>query len=208
MTKILKSNTVGIKEAAEILRCGGLVAFPTETVYGLGANGLSETAVKLIFKAKNRPDNNPLILHVSSLEMASEVAYEIPVIGKKLLEKFWPGPLTLVVKKSDKVPVNVSAGGKTVALRMPDHPIALSLIKEAGFPIAAPSANISGKPSPIEAGDVLSDLDGKIDAVIDGGKCRVGLESTVVDVTQNKVKILRHGAISLEQLAELLDYKP
>lgn len=202
MTKLLSFEQLNI--GAEILRKGGLVAFPTETVYGLGANALNEDAVKNIFKAKGRPSDNPLIVHIADYDALNELVTEIPEKAKVLMDKFWPGPLTLVFKKSEKVPETVSGGLDTVAIRMPKKPVALELIKLSGVPVAAPSANTSGKPSPTKAQYVVDDMSGKIDAIIDGGNCEVGLESTVLDITGDVPKLLRPGGVTFEQLTEVL----
>ena len=189
-----------IVRAASILRWGGTVAFPTETVYGLGANALNVDAVAKIFKAKGRPADNPLIVHIAYIEELVELVAGIPFKAGALMSAFWPGPLTLVFKKSDKVPLLVTAGLDTVAVRMPAHPVALSLIDKARVPVAAPSANLSGKPSPTRGLDVLKDLRGRVDVVIDGGTCLVGLESTVLDLTVDPPMILRPGGISKEDI--------
>lgn len=190
--------------AVDILKNGGLVAFPTETVYGLGSDALNGKAVDKIFKAKGRPSDNPLIIHIAANESVCDLVSEIPTYGARLVNKFWPGPLTLVFKKSSIVPKEITAGLETVAIRMPSHPIALALIEESGFPLAAPSANSSGKPSPTLATHVIEDLSGKIDLIIDGGATNLGLESTVLDITTSPPTILRPGAITLEQLKEEL----
>ncbi len=192
-----------LRTAADIITGGGIVAFPTETVYGLGANAFDTKAVEKIFKAKGRPQDNPLILHISEFEDIGKLTEEIPQIAEKLAAAFWPGPMTLVMKKSRLVPYNATAGLDTVAIRMPAHPVAAALIKLAGVPIAAPSANISGAPSPTNADHVLRDLDGRIDAVIDSGSTHIGLESTVIDITSNRPIILRPGAVTREQVEEL-----
>ena len=183
----------------KILREGGLVAFPTETVYGLGANGFDGEAVARIFAAKGRPADNPLILHVAKKSDVKPLWANVPASARVLMDTFWPGPLTLVYNKSAAVPDEVTAGLPTVAVRMPDHKTALALIREAGVPIAAPSANVSGRPSPTLAQHVREDLDGKIDLIIDGGPCRYGLESTVLSLV-GEPTILRPGAISREML--------
>lgn len=193
-----------LKRAANILKGGGLVAFPTETVYGLGANGLDPRAVREIFRAKNRPIDNPLILHIGQLAHVEALVREIPQVGWSLMEEFWPGPLTLVMERADIVPDIISAGLPTVAIRMPSHPIARKLIQLADLPIAAPSANISGKPSPTRSEHVVEDLMGRVDAIIAGGSCEVGLESTVLDMTGEVPRILRPGAITRERLLELI----
>ena len=194
----------GIKKAAEIIKRGGLVAFPTETVYGLGANGLDENAVPKIYEAKGRPSDNPLILHISEFDEIKSIVKEIPKTAIILAEEFWPGPLTMVLKKSDIVPYRTTGGLESVAVRMPSNKIARELIKASGVPIAAPSANSSGRPSPTKASHVILDLDGKIDMVIDGGAVDIGLESTIVDVTGDIPVILRPGFITEEMLSEAI----
>ncbi|KGN02547.1 tRNA threonylcarbamoyladenosine biosynthesis protein [Clostridium novyi A str. 4570] len=191
-----------MKEAGEIIRNGGLVAFPTETVYGLGANALDSEAVKKIFIAKGRPQDNPLIVHIADFNM-DDLVKDIPAIAKKIMDKFWPGPLTLIMKKSDKIPDVTSAGLDSIGIRMPSSVVARDLIKKAGVPIAAPSANISGKPSPTNIERCIEDLDGKVEAIIGGEKCDVGLESTIVDCTVEPPCILRPGGITLEMLKEI-----
>ncbi|MGI6704664.1 MAG: L-threonylcarbamoyladenylate synthase [Clostridia bacterium] len=192
-----------LKRAGALIRDGGLVAFPTETVYGLGANGLDADAVGRIFEAKGRPPDNPLILHISCAGELDRLVKEVPQRALTLMDRFWPGPLTLIFKKSYLVPETVTAGLDTVAIRMPSHPIAMNLIKYAGVPVAAPSANISGKPSPTRAAHVIRDLSGRVDMIIDGGDVTVGLESTVAEVTGEEVVILRPGGITLEQIREV-----
>ena len=194
----------GIKKAAGIIKKGGLVAFPTETVYGLGANGLDENAVPKIYEAKGRPSDNPLILHISEFDEINSIVKEIPKTALILAEEFWPGPLTMVLKKSDIVPYRTTGGLESVAVRMPSNKIARELIKASGVPIAAPSANSSGRPSPTKASHVILDLDGKIDMVIDGGTVDIGLESTIVDVTGDVPVILRPGFITEEMLSEAI----
>ena len=194
----------GIYKAAEIIKNGGLVAFPTETVYGLGANGLDENAVPKIYEAKGRPSDNPLILHISKFDEIENIVKEIPDVAFVLADEFWPGPLTMVFKKSDIVPYRTTGGLESVAVRMPSNKIARELIKTAGVPVAAPSTNSSGRPSPTKADHVLSDLDGKIDMVIDGGTVDIGLESTIVDVTGEVPVILRPGFITEEMLSEAI----
>lgn len=193
-----------IRRAAAIIRGGGLVAFPTETVYGLGADGLRGDAVEKIFVAKGRPQDNPLILHVAEPEGVYRVASEIPLAARTLIDSFWPGPLTLVLPKKPEVPDVVSAGLSTVGVRMPDNTIALTLIAESGVPIAAPSANASGRPSPTSAEHVIADLAGRIDLILDGGPTPVGVESTVLDLTSSPPRVLRPGGITLEQLQGVL----
>ena len=192
-----------IKEAAQTINDGGLVLFPTETVYGLGANGLDKNAVKKIFIAKGRNQDNPLILHISNLEMLDSITSDITDIEYKLIKSFWPGPFTIILNKKDVVPDNVTGGLNTVAVRMPSNIIAKKLIEYAGLPIAAPSANISGKPSGTNLDDILDELKDKVDFIIDGGACEVGLESTVVRVIDNIPHILRPGKITPEQIKQV-----
>ena len=190
--------------AAEIIRKGGLVAIPTETVYGLGANGLDEQAVARIFEAKGRPQDNPLILHVAEPKEMEHRCHSIPDEAYALAEKFWPGPLTMVLPARDVVPKRTTGGLSTVAVRCPDNDATRQIIRLAGAPIAAPSANISGKPSTTTAQHVLHDHNGRIDAIVDGGPCRVGVESTIVDLTEHRPRLLRPGGITPEQLLEVL----
>lgn len=204
LTKIIGSTSDEIALAAEVLKIGGTVIFPTETVYGLGANALDESAVKKIFEAKGRPSDNPLILHISELNQVYDLVQDIPETFYILAEKFWPGPLTLVMKKSTIVPELVSAGLETVGIRMPAHPVALELLRRAGVPVAAPSANISGSPSPTQAKHVIADMDGRVDVIIDGGDCNVGLESTVLDISGEVPEILRPGGVTAEQLESII----
>lgn len=208
-TKLIKidaddPNKEDMREAAEIIRSGGLVAFPTETVYGLGANALDPEASKRIYAAKGRPSDNPLIVHISRFEELLSIAKEVPPQAKKLADAFWPGPLTMIVWKNEKVPYETTGGMDTVAIRMPNHPVALALIDESGCMIAAPSANTSGKPSPTEAGHVALDLDGKIPMILDGGPVGIGIESTIIDLTEKVPMILRPGYITKEMLEEVL----
>lgn len=193
-----------IAAAAAVIRSGGLVAFPTETVYGLGANALDATAVERIFIAKERPSWDPLIVHVSRWEMVEQVAREVGDLFQRLGEHFWPGPLTLVVPKAPTLPEQVTAGLPTVAVRMPSHPVALALIEAAGRPIAAPSANRFGRPSPTRPEHVLADLAGRIEMLLDGGPTEVGVESTVLDLTVRPPRVLRPGGVTLEALQALL----
>jgi L-threonylcarbamoyladenylate synthase len=204
-TEVLKVTAEAPKaevicRAAEVLHHGGLVAFPTETVYGLGANALDPAAVARIFTAKGRPAHNPLIVHVADEPQARQIAGDWPQAAALLAQRFWPGPLTLVVKRGEMVPDIVTAAGPTVAVRVPVHPVALALIKEAGFPIAAPSANRSSKVSPTRAAHVLRGLKGRIDLVLDGGPTPGGIESTVVDVTVSPPRLLRPGPIGPDDL--------
>ncbi|UXH43111.1 L-threonylcarbamoyladenylate synthase [Rossellomorea vietnamensis] len=194
-----------IVDAAKILQQDEVVAFPTETVYGLGANATSDTAVEKIFKAKGRPSDNPLIVHISNKEQLEGLVEEIPSDASTLIDAYWPGPLTIIFKNKENVfSERVTAGLDTVGIRMPDHPVALSIIEAAGLPIAAPSANRSGKPSPTTAQHVIDDLDGRIAGVVDGGETGVGVESTVVDCTGEIPVILRPGGITKEQLEEVV----
>lgn len=197
----------GISEAAEILKGGGLVAFPTETVYGLGGNGLDKEAAKKIYAAKGRPSDNPLILHVSSIEEVYPLVKALPEKAKKLMEAFWPGPLTLVLPKSDLVPKESTGGLETVALRSPENALTLELIRACGFPIAGPSANLSGRPSPTEASHVFEDLGGRIEGILEDGAVGIGVESTIVDLSEDCPTLLRPGAITIEDLEEVLGEK-
>ena len=190
--------------AAQIIRSGGLVAIPTETVYGMGANGLDEDAVAKIFEAKGRPQDNPLILHVADAKEIEKFCHSIPKSAYDLAAAFWPGPLTMVLPARDTVPKRTTAGLSTVAVRCPDNAVTRSIIRLSGVPIAAPSANISGKPSTTTAEHVRNDHDGKIQAIVDGGPCRVGVESTIVDLTEERPRLLRPGGISPEQLQAVL----
>lgn len=200
-TKLLQDHTEDIGVAAALLRSGELVAFPTETVYGLGADARREESVRNIFAAKGRPADNPLIVHVSDMDMLDGIAADVPAIAKKLAAAFWPGPLTMVLPKCDCIPAVTSGGLQTVGIRMPSHPAALRLIRESGCPIAAPSANRSGSPSPTTAKHVMDDMDGRIAAVIDGGLCEVGVESTVICFDDDEtIHILRPGLVSAEDL--------
>lgn len=193
-----------LNQAAMFIKQGEVVSFPTETVYGLGANGLNPEAVAKIFKAKGRPNDNPLILHVADKAGALKLTTGLNANAEKLIEHFWPGPLTLIVNKSEIVPDAVSAGLPTVAIRCPSNTFAHEFIKACGCPIAAPSANISGRPSPTNAQDVMEDMQGKVAAVLDGGNCGIGLESTVVDTTEPIPTILRPGGITYEMLVDVL----
>lgn len=193
-----------ISYAAGILRKGGLVAFPTETVYGLGANAMDGDALKKIYDAKGRPSDNPLIIHIADKNDVNILTLDIPDCARNLMDRFWPGPLTLVMKKSAAVMPVITAGLDTVALRMPSHPVALALIKEAGIPVAAPSANLSGKPSPTSAEHVIEDLTGRVNVIIDAGPTGLGLESTVLDLTVKPPVVLRPGGVTLSQLAGLI----
>lgn len=200
----LLPDTAAMRRAAEIVRAGGLVAFPTETVYGLGADATNEAAIRGIFEAKGRPSSDPLIVHVAKAEDIETVAGEVPEVVVVLAAKFWPGPLTLVAPRGPAIPAIVSGGRDTVAVRVPDHPLALELIRQAGVPIAAPSANLFSRPSPTRAEHVLEDLDGRIDMILDGGPTLVGVESTVLDLTVDPPQVLRPGGVSLERLTAVL----
>lgn len=194
----------GIVRAGEILKNGGLVAFPTETVYGLGANALDEKAAAKIYAAKGRPSDNPLIVHIAEMEALEEIAEQVPETARLLAKAFWPGPLTMIFRKSEKVPYGTTGGLDTVAVRMPDHEIAREMIRQGGGYIAAPSANTSGRPSPTTAAHVAEDLNGRIDMIIDGGSVGIGLESTIVDVSGEVPVILRPGYINQEMLCEVI----
>ncbi|MDY6329328.1 MAG: L-threonylcarbamoyladenylate synthase [Lachnospiraceae bacterium] len=193
-----------IKEASDILHAGDMVAFPTETVYGLGADALDEMASKKIYAAKGRPSDNPLIVHVANEQQILPLVKEIPESARKLMKAFWPGPLTIIFNKSDVVPYGTTGGLDTVAIRMPNHKVALTLIEESNVAIAAPSANTSGRPSPTTAKHVMDDLNGKISMVIDGGEVGIGIESTIVDVTGDIPMILRPGYINKKMLEEVV----
>ncbi|MCK9525103.1 MAG: L-threonylcarbamoyladenylate synthase, partial [Limnochordia bacterium] len=201
-TRILRPQEIG--EAARLLAEGKVVAFPTETVYGLGANALNPQAVAAIFQAKGRPQDNPLIVHLSEGGQVEAFVKDIPAQARLLMERFWPGPLTFVLEKTERIPSVVTAGLETVAVRVPDHPIALELLKQIEFPLAAPSANVSGRPSPTRAQHVLADLDGLIPAILDGGETGWGLESTVLDCTVWPFRLLRPGGVTLEDLRALV----
>lgn len=201
---VTKRITDNIAEAAEIIRAGGLVAVPTETVYGLAANGLDAAAVEKIYEVKNRPETKPISLLIASLEDAERFCREIPDKARALAEAFWPGPLTLVLWRRENVPDVVTAGGETVGVRCPDHEKTLALIRLAGVPLAAPSANISGEKSPKSAQDVLDVFDGKIEAVIDGGECALGIESTIVDFTASPPRILRQGGLPRAEIERVI----
>ena len=215
-TKLVKIDPNNIdyeilSEAASIIQRGGTVVFPTETVYGLGANALNEDACDKIFKAKGRPSDNPLIVHITSMEELYELVNEVPENAKILAEHFWPGPLTMILNKKDIVSYKVTAGLETVAVRMPKNKIATELIRLSKLPIAAPSANTSGKPSPTNASHVIEDMLGRVDMIIDGGSCEIGLESSVIDITSETPTILRPGGVTKEDVEKLFgkcDYDP
>ena len=189
-----------VARAADCLRRGGLVAFPTETVYGLGAHALDRAAVRRLFEAKGRPANDPIIVHIPAFDRIAALTRDLPAPARALADRFWPGPLTLVLPRSAEVPDEVTAGLDTVAIRIPSHPVARALLRAAGLPVAAPSANLFSRPSPTRAAHVLEDLDGRIDMVLDGGDTDVGVESTVLDLSHGTPTILRPGAITIEQL--------
>ncbi|RLF89470.1 threonylcarbamoyl-AMP synthase [Thermococci archaeon] len=193
-----------LRVAAKLIREGKLVAFPTETVYGLGADALNETAVRRIFEAKGRPADNPLIIHIADFSQVHELAREVPEEAEMLAKKFWPGPLTIVLPRKDVVPKVTTGGLDTVAIRMPAHEIALKLIRLSGRPIAAPSANISGRPSPTSAEHVIDDFYGKIECIIDGGETKIGVESTVIDLTEWPPVLLRPGGLPLEEIEKVI----
>lgn len=196
-----------IKEAGRLIAAGELVAFPTETVYGLGGDAMSPFASQKIYAAKGRPSDNPLIVHIADFADMNRVAAQVSEQAKKLADAFWPGPLTMIVKKNENVPAETTGGLDTVAVRMPDHPVALALIRKSGCLIAAPSANTSGCPSPTEASHVQKDLSGKIAMILDGGSVRIGIESTIVDLTETVPMVLRPGYITEEMLSEVLGEK-
>lgn len=200
----LNPDPIAMALAGQVILEGGLVAFPTETVYGLGANAFNAEAVARIFLAKERPANDPLIVHIHEIEQLELVARDIPELAYTLADMFWPGPLTMVLRRQPNIPDNVTAGQETVAVRLPAHPIAQELIRKAGVPIAAPSANRFGRPSPTSALHVLHDLGGSVDIVLDGGNTHIGVESTIIDLTQPIPVMLRPGGISLEELQRYL----
>lgn len=197
-------SRAAVEEAADILRRGGLLAIPTETVYGLGADGLNETAVRHIFEAKGRPQDNPLILHIPDASWLTRCCREVPEAAYRLAERFWPGPLTMILPKAEGVPLVTTAGLDTVGVRCPDHAVTRAIIEASGVPVAAPSANTSGRPSCTTAAHVREDMDGKIDGVVDGGACRVGVESTIIDLTCTPPRLLRPGGLPLEDLRAAL----
>jgi L-threonylcarbamoyladenylate synthase len=202
-TIVLPADADGVAQAGQILRQGGLVAFPTETVYGLGADALAATAVRKIFEAKGRPAEDPLIVHVASAAHVGRVAI-LSQLADRLAERFWPGPLTLVLEKTSAVPAEATAGLKTVAVRVPAHRVAQALLQAADQPIAAPSANLFSRPSPTRVEHVLEDLNGRIDAILDGGPTRLGLESTIVDVSGTHPRLLRPGGLAVEEIEAVL----
>jgi L-threonylcarbamoyladenylate synthase len=197
---VLPADASAVREAAAVLRAGGLVAFPTETVYGLGADARNAASVARIFAIKGRPADNPLIVHVAGPAQLDDVAAEVPPLARRLAKRFWPGPLTLVVDAATHLPTVTTGGLRTVAVRMPDHPVALAMLDAAGLPVAAPSANRSGRPSPTTSLHVLDDLGSEVDLVLDGGPSPLGVESTVVDARGARPVVLREGAVTREQL--------
>ena len=203
-TQLLKVNEDSIALGAKLIREGELVGFPTETVYGLGANALDAEAVVKIFEAKGRPQDNPLILHVPDAGWLERYCREVPETAYLLAEKFWPGPLTMILPRRPVVPLRTTGGLDTVGVRCPDHPVTREIIRRAGVPVAAPSGNTSGRPSPTSASDMLEDMDGKIDGIVDGGPCRVGVESTIIDLTVSPPRLLRPGGLPLEDLRRIL----
>ena len=207
MTNVIKigtdDNTKNLKIAANIIKKGGIVIFPTETVYGIGTNGLDEEAVKKLYEVKDRPLNKPISLLVSNFDMINQVAKDITEMEYKIMKNFFPGPLTIILNKKSCVPDILTAKGNTVGIRMPDNEIALKLIELSGVPIATPSANISGRPSGIDIEDIKKDFEGKVDLFIDSGKSKIGNGSTIVKVEDNEIKILRQGIITKEQIEDI-----
>lgn len=202
--KTLMLTEDNLEQAANVLRQGNLLAIPTETVYGLGADGLNEKAVAAIFAAKGRPQDNPLILHIPEAGWLERYCEDIPRQAYILAQRFWPGPLTMILKRKPNVPDVVTGGLDTVGMRCPDHDLTRAVIAQAGIPVAAPSANTSGRPSPTTAAHVMEDMEGKIDAILDGGSCTVGVESTIIDLTITPPRLLRPGGVTLEELEEAL----
>lgn len=199
-----KPDVASLRPAADTIKSGGLVAFPTETVYGLGGDALNPESSKKIYAAKGRPSDNPLIVHISDFAQLESIVQEVPDAARVLANKFWPGPLTMILKKNPIVPYETTGGLDTVAIRMPAHPVALALIKESGCMIAAPSANTSGRPSPTQAEHVYEDLNEKIEYILDGGKVNIGLESTIVDLTDGEPTVLRPGYITVDEISSVL----
>ncbi|WP_418666174.1 L-threonylcarbamoyladenylate synthase [Allofournierella sp.] len=206
-TKLQQADGPAVALAAELLKGGGIVAIPTETVYGIAASALDGAAVKKIFEAKGRPQDNPLIVHIDRLEMLEGLVGCVPERAKKLAEAFWPGPLTMILPRGPRVAAEVCAGLDTVAVRMPSHPVARAVITACGLPLAAPSANLSGSPSPTTAHYVMEDMRGRLPLILDGGECQVGVESTVVSLAGPQAMLLRPGYITQEQLQEVLREK-
>lgn len=203
--RLSATNPADIARAARILRAGGIVAFPTETVYGLGASAFNPEAIEKIFRAKQRPSWDPLIVHIADVSMLGHVVRAADPVSRSLIARFWPGPLTLLLPRSERVPDSVTAGRPLVGVRQPAHPVAIELIRQAGLPLAAPSANTFGHTSPTTAAHVLADLDGRIDAILDGGPCEVGLESTVIQVVPDGIIVYRPGALDFSALESLND---
>lgn len=201
---ISENDAAKIKKAASVIRSGGLAAFPTETVYGLGGNALMKEASKKIYAAKGRPSDNPLIVHISDMSELYRIVKEIPEKAMLLAKRFWPGPMTMIFKKADIIPLETTGGLDTVAVRFPSHPVAMMLIREARVPVAAPSANLSGRPSTTSGQHCIEDLSGRIDIIVDGGSSEIGLESTIIDVTGKEPQLLRPGAVTKEMLEETL----
>ena len=199
-----ESDPNAVRDAAAILRCGGLLGIPTETVYGLGADALNEDAVRNIFLAKGRPQDNPLIIHVPDASWLERYCRDVPPAAYRLAERFWPGPLTMILPRRDIVPLRTTGGLETVGVRCPNHPVTLAIIEAAGVPIAAPSGNTSGRPSPTTAAHMIEDMDGRIDGIVDGGPCTVGVESTIIDLTVTPPRLLRPGGLPLESLRQVL----
>lgn len=202
--KIEEADEEALREAGQVLKSGGLVAFPTETVYGLGGDALNRDSSRKIYEAKGRPSDNPLIVHIAEMEALEDIVQEVTPQARRIAEAFWPGPLTMILPKSDKVPLETTGGLSTVAVRMPSHPVAKKLIQYGGGYVAAPSANTSGKPSPTVAKYVVEDMDGRIEMILDGGEVGIGLESTIIDLTVNPPQILRPGYVTERMLAEVL----
>ncbi len=204
ITGDLEQDQLKVQQAAKIIKNGGLVAFPTETVYGLGGDAMDRGAAEKIYEAKGRPSDNPLIVHIAEIKDMEQLSSNVPEVAYKLAEKFWPGPLTMILNKSEQVPITVTGGLDTVAIRLPSHQVARNLIIESGTFIAAPSANISGRPSPTEAQHVIGDLSGRVDMIIDDGSIDIGVESTIVDLTEAIPVVLRPGYITLEMLKQVV----
>ncbi len=202
-TQVLPPEQENIRLATELLQQGEVVGFHTETVYGLGGNAFDPQAAAKIFRAKGRPGDNPLIVHIASMDMLPELTHDIPALAYRLAEKFWPGPMTMILPKSDRIPTEVSAGLSTVGIRFPSSRLAQQLIRVSGLPIAAPSGNLSGHPSPTTAAHMLHDMDGRIPMILDGGPCVVGLESTVIAVLEDRVRLLRPGGVTVEMMEEI-----
>lgn len=202
-TQVLSATEAALEQASALLAAGSLVAFPTETVYGLGANALDKNAVLSIFAAKGRPADNPLIVHIWNREQLKDIG-DVPPVAQRLMDAFWPGPLTILLPRHERIPLEVTAGLPTVAVRMPSHPVAAALLRACNLPIAAPSANRSGKPSPTTAQHVFQDMDGRIPLILDGGPCQVGVESTVLDVCHGTPCILRPGGVTQAMLEAVL----